>query len=415
VQDTELYRHLLGLTAPWVVSRVELNVSGQQVDVWVEHESGARWRCPGCTRELAVYDHSAERVWRHLDSCQFATQLHARAPRVECPEHGIRQVSLPWAEERSRFTILFERFAIDVLLETDISGAMRVLRISWDEAMHILEKAVARGKQAKRSKPPTLLGVDETSAARGRKYITVVCDLERGTVEHLSEHRRAESLASYYTTLTDEEITAIKAVAMDMHEPYVKATKEHVPDWHRKIVFDRFHVMQQLTIAVDRVRKAEHRDLLANGDRSLVGSKYVWLYSEENLPPRYADRFEQLRAMELKTARAWAIKETLRELWRYKRLSIAKKLWKQWDAWARRSKLAPIVRAAATIRNHIGGIFSYFDNRVTNAMTEGLNGKIQRIKRAAHGYRNTDNFMTAIYFHCGGLDLYPRPRTHAVP
>jgi transposase len=95
---------------------------------------------------LAVYDHAEERVWRHLDSCQFMTYLHARAPRVNCPGHGVRQARLPWAQARSRFTSLFERLAIDVLLATDVTGATRILRISWDEAWSMMERAVARGR-----------------------------------------------------------------------------------------------------------------------------------------------------------------------------------------------------------------------------------------------------------------------------
>lgn len=407
MKDTELYRHLLGLTAPWTVSRVELGVEGQRVDVWVEHAAGERWRCPSCTRELGTYDHTAERVWRHLDSCQFATFLHARPPRVKCPEHGVHQVRLPWAEERARFTLMFERFAIDVLHATDVTGAMRILRISWDEAWHIMQRAVERGRRAKRCEPPTLLGVDETAVARGHRYITVVCDLERKTVEHISEHRRAESLSAYYRTLSDDERNGIRAIAMDMHEPYMKATREHIPDWHRKIVFDRFHIMQVLTKAVDQVRRDENRELVAAGDRSLVGSKYSWLYSKENLPTEYVDRFDQLRTSNLRTARAWAIKESLRELWRYTKLGWAKKLWDRWHSWATRCQLTPIVRAAQTIARHIGGVFAFFENRITNATTEGINGKIQNIKRSARGYRNLDHFMTAIYFHCGGLDLYP--------
>lgn len=411
MQDTELYRHLLGLAAPWSVARVQLDVSGQQVDVWVEHVKGTRWPCPTCGRELGLYDHAAERVWRHLDSCQFATQLHASVPRVDCPEHGVHQVKLPWAEERSRFTLMFERFAIGVMLETDLSGAMRILRIGWDAAFHMMERAVARGKLAKKSARPTLIGVDETSVARGHHYITVVSDLAEGTVEHLSADRRIESLSSYYKTLSDEELTSIKAVSMDMHVAYISATEQHVPNWHRKIVFDRFHVMQQLTNAVDLVRKAEHRALLENGDKTLLGSKYVWLYSEENLPARYNVRFEQLRALDLKTSRAWAIKENLRRLWEFRRLGVAKKYWKRWLDWALRSQLAPIVRAAKTLERHVGGIFAFFENRVTNAMAEGINAAIQRIKRAAHGYRNLENFMTAIFFHCGGLQLCPPTHT----
>ena len=152
MRDVELYRHLLGLETPWTVRSVELNVPGQRVDVWAGHAEDVRWPCPECGTPLGLYDHSEERVWRHLDSCQFMTYLHAQPPRVECPTHGVRQVRLPWAEVRARFTALFERLAIDVLQETDVRGATRILRISWDEAWHILERAVERGQRAKR--PP---------------------------------------------------------------------------------------------------------------------------------------------------------------------------------------------------------------------------------------------------------------------
>lgn len=145
MRDTERYRHLLGLLEPWSVERVELNVVEQRVDVWAAHPTtGQRWPCPECGMDLGLYDHAEERVWRHLDGGQFLTYRHARPPRVQCPTHGVRQVRVPWAA-RSRFTALFERLALDVLKATDIRGATRLLRISWDAAWHLMAKAVARG------------------------------------------------------------------------------------------------------------------------------------------------------------------------------------------------------------------------------------------------------------------------------
>src|SRR5262249_34128828 len=160
-----------------------------RVDVWAEHPRGTRFACPqpGCRRQLFVYDHAEERAWRHLDSCQFLTFLHARPPRVQCPVHGVRQVALGWAEPMSRFTTLFERLAIDVLAECDVAGAARLLRLSWDEAWHLMDRAVARGLAAKTLRVPAHLGVDEKAAGRGQDYVTVVCDLDAGTVEHIAD------------------------------------------------------------------------------------------------------------------------------------------------------------------------------------------------------------------------------------
>ena len=145
MRDTELYRHLLGVGDPWFVSEVQLDVKEQRVDVWVEHPKGLQWPCPECGAEGTLHDHAEERVWRHLDSCQFQTFLHARPPRVVCPEHGVRQVQLPWAKPHARFTLLFERFAIEVLRHTTIQAGKMILRISWDEAWHVMERAVQRG------------------------------------------------------------------------------------------------------------------------------------------------------------------------------------------------------------------------------------------------------------------------------
>jgi transposase len=417
MRDVELYRQLLGIEAPWRVARVDLAVDEQRVDVVVAHGRGVRWPCPECGAALSVYDHGEERAWRHLDSCGFTTWLRARPPRVACPTHGVRQVVLPWAEPHSRFTALFERLAIDVLAECDISGACEILRISWDEAWHLLERAVARGQARKARRVPRLMGVDEKAARKGHNYVTLVCDLERATVEYIADERRQASLDGYFQGLSPHELGGIMAVAMDMWDPYINSVMAHVPDAAERIVFDRFHIMKHMGEALDTVRKGEHRQLRAQGLELLTGSKYLWLYSEENLPPHHQERFATLRATNLKTARAWAIKESLRALWHYRSPAWAKRFWKQWYFWATHSRLQPVIDVARMLARRLTGVLNYFSAApITNAAAEGLNSKIQTIKKMAYGYRNPEHFKTAIFFHCGGLDLYPAiPITHGIP
>ena len=407
MRDTELYRHLLGLVAPWEVERVDLSAEDGRVDVWVKHPKRTRFGCPDCERELSVYDHSDERAWRHLDSCAFLTLPHANPPRVDCPEHGVRQARLPWAEPHARFTTLFERLAIDVLAACDVTAAARLLRISWDEAWHLMDRAVARGLAAKPVAVPANVGVDEKAAGRGQDYITVVSDLDAGTVEYIADERRVASLDGYYAQFTTEQLAGIEAVVMDMWEPFAASTRAHLTDADSKIVFDRYHLMGYLTKAVDTVRKQENRALAAAGDKSLAGSKYLWLYSHENLPARHQDRFAALRTGDLKTARAWAIKESLRHFWSYKRRGWGAKHFKRWYFWATHSRLKPIIDAAKTLKRHQAGLLSYFAHPITNAGAEGLNSRIQAIRVSARGYRNRQHFKTAIYFHLGGLQLYP--------
>ncbi len=409
MQDTKLFETILGLPPPWHVGQVTLDPTTQRVDLWLAHDE-TRWRCPECESELGCWDHAEERTWRHLDTCQFQTYLHARIPRVQCPTHGVKQVIVPWAEPRGRFTALMERLVIDVIHQcSTLTGACRILRISWDEAWGVMDRAVTRGQRRKAVRPMRHLGVDEKAFRKGHRYHTLVCDLDRATVEFVAPGRGAEALAPFFHGLTDAQRAAVEAVAMDMWDPYILATRQGLPQGDDCIVFDRFHAMCHLTTAVDQVRKREHTDLLqTTGTSPLKRTKYLWLYSAERVPIEHTAQFAVLRRQHLKVARAWAIKEQLRHLWDYRQPHAARRFFQRWYGWARRSQLEPIRRAAATLRRYQDGLLRYVRHRVTNGVVEGLNSKIMSIKRKACGFRNPDHFTTAIYFHCGGLDLYPR-------
>lgn len=407
MRDTNLYATLLGLDSPWHVTSVDVKLEALEVHVFVNHED-VLLRCAKCARECPLYDHHPERVWRHLDTMQYTTLLHADPPRVHCEEHGIGVVSLPWAQARSRFTLLFERFAIDVLLMTSVKAAAKLLRISWDEAWGIKRKAVERGKSRKSAAPPSYIGIDEKSFKKGQdSYMTIVCDLINGHVDWIGDNRKAECLDQYFEQFSEAQRGSILGLAMDMWRPYTKSVRQHVPDADTKIIYDRFHVMQEINEAVDAVRKAEHRQLLMVDDSSLLGTKYLWLWASENVPLKVRRQFAALKRLNLKTGRAWSIKEMLRHLWSFKSLRRAVAFFKRWYAWASRCRLAPVIKAAHKIKRHFTRIMNYFTHRITNAMAESINGRIERLSRIANGFRNRNNFKTAVLFHHGGLDLYP--------
>jgi transposase len=318
------------------------------------------------------------------------------------------QAAVPWAEEHGRFTLLMERMIIQALLACQTTkGACGLMRISWDQAWHVAERAVARGQARKEAVVTPQIGVDEKAFRKGHSYMTVVNDINRGTVEFVTEDREKASLERYYATLSDEQRQGIEGVAMDMWEPYVQATQEALPLAKEKIVFDRFHIMQHMTKAVDQVRKGEHRKLSSEGDERLKKTKYLWLTREQNLSEKQEESFEELKNSALKTARAWGIKENLANLWSYKSPGWAKRFFGQWYQWAIRSRLEPVKKVARMIQRRLENVITYCKHFITNAVAEGLNSKIMSIKRRAGGYRNGENFKTTIYFHCGGLSLYP--------
>jgi transposase len=407
MDDKTLYQTILGLATPWYVERIEILSDKQTVVVHITR-SDAPLECPDCGETSPGYDFSEERRWRHLDTMQYTTVLAARIPRLRCATHGVRQVRIPWAEDRSRFTALFEAFALHVLKETTVLGLSRLLRISWHEASGILRRAVERGLQRRTLEPVRFFGVDETSFQKRHEYVTVVSDLERARVLAVMDHRREESLGAFWQGLTDEERANVEDVVMDMWDPYIAATRETLDNGESKITFDRFHVMQQLNRAVDMVRRGEHARLRRAGDQRLKGTKYIWLRGHDRRRRSELLQIRELSRSGLKIGRAWAIKEAIRKLWTYRSSTWARRFFAKWYGWAVRSRLPEMANAARTLKYYLYGILGYLRYQHTNALAESLNAKIQEIKYRARGYRNRQNFQLAIMFHCGGLDMNPR-------
>lgn len=410
MQDRELYAKLLGVTSPWTVESVELDMKAKQVVVGVEIVDPSGLTCPVCFKPCGRHD-TRERRWRHLDTMQMKTILVAKVPRVNCDEHGVRQMHVPWAEDRSRFTALFEALVIGWLQEASISGVARLLRITWDEVDGIMQRAVARGLARRGPALASRLGVDETSFAKRHEYVTIVNDLDEPRVLHVADGRGKTALAGFYEQFEPAELAKVTVVAMDMHAPYIIATHEAVPRAEAKIAFDRFHVAKHLGDAVDRVRRAESKDLRLVGDDSLVGTRYAWLSNPNHMPDDRWNAFEALRTSTLKTARAWALKEEAMTIWNPKLGGWLRDAWAAWYGWAIRSRLEPVKKVARMLKEHLAGVLNAIRKKVTNAKAEGTNATIQWVKYKARGFRNRDRFRTAIYFHCGGLDLYPSGAT----
>jgi transposase len=412
MNEKQVFAQLLGLKRPWYVSRVEIGVEGSRVDVWLEHEKGILFACPDCGIHSPVYDHAPERVLRHLNAFERETFLHVRVPRIRCREDGVRQIVSDFGENNSAMTYAFESHLIAVAQECSIEGVCRLCGVSWTSGWNVVERAVSRGRSRKPFRLPRRLGVDEKSIASGQRYESLVYDMDEGTVEYVCDHRKQESLESYYRMFTPEELGSVEVVTMDMWDPYIAATRACVPGADKKIVFDRYHVMRYVVDAVDRVRKQENKLLREQGDETLKGTRYLWLWSEENMPQYRKEQFAELKAKDLKVCRAWGIKENLRHLWDYRYEKCMRDYFDKWYWWATHSRLAPIKQAAKTLKCHIDNIVTYATHRITNALGESINAKIEKAKRMACGFRNREHYKTAIYFHCGGLDLYPRsPQT----
>ncbi|MGH9486475.1 MAG: ISL3 family transposase [Terriglobales bacterium] len=404
MRDKQLYQQILGIESPWRVTAVDVSMEEGEVKVEVEAKPDTQHRCPVCGKRCSGYDRRTRR-WRHLDTCQLKTILEAEVPRVECPEHGVVMVKVPWAEPGSSFTALFEALVIDWLKEATSAAVSRRLGVSWNAIDGIMQRAVTRGLARRKRAPAHHIGVDETSFRKGHDYVTVVSDGK--TVLHVADERKQASLDGYYAGLSEAERGAIESVSMDMWPAFIHATRAALPDANTKIAFDKFHVAKYLGDAVDKVRRAEHKALRAQGRDDLMRSKYLWLRNPGNMPREQWRAFQALRESSLKTARAWALKECAMGLWDYVSRTWAEKGWRRWLGWAVRCRLEPVRKVARTIKEHLWGILNAIVLDANNGGAESINSRIQLVKLRSRGFRNRERFRNAIYFHLGNLDLYP--------
>jgi transposase len=383
MRDHEMYAAILGIQSPWRVESVELQLESGEVHIHLGHGDGQQWPCPECGTLCRLYGHQAERRWRHLDTCQYRTILHAEPPRTECPDHGAKVVRLPWAEAGSRFTALFEALAICWLKSASQPAVADLLRLSWDEMHGIMDRAVARGLERRAAEPIPHVGVDEKAFRKGHSYVTLVNDLNRNRVLYVAEERKRSSMNGFLATLTPEQIASIEAVAMDMWDPYVSSTREYLPAANSKIVFDKFLVAKHLSESVDQVRRREQKTLKAAGDDRITGTGYDWLSNRAAMTPEDRRAFDVLRQSGLKTARTWALKETAMSLYSYVYERPARKHFRwRWN-WAQRSLLEPIKRVARMLKRRFENVITCLRHRITNAGSESLNAKIQWVKYRA--------------------------------
>lgn len=400
------YSKLVGIESPWTVKSVDLNIEEHKVDIEVFYDPGEQVECPTCGEKCPRKDHTEKRTWRHLDTMQFQTLLHARIPRAQCPEHGIKNIKTPWSEPYSRFTLLFVRFAIDVIKACgNLSDAAALLNMSWDEIRLIQSKAVERGMERRKRKHIKYLGIDEKNFKKGRKFVTVLNDLENQRVLDVRPGKDKKAAEELLLSLSKRTRNSVQAVAMDMAEVYRLSVEKILPK--ADIVFDKFHLVRYLSEAVESIWKSESHELSRKNNDILIGTKFSWLKNPEKYSEKDKAFMRTIRLKTYKVGRGWLIKEAFKQFWHYKYKGVAKKYFDRWYFWATHSRLRPIIRAARTLKKHLFGIMTYFDHQITNAGSEGMNSRIQAIKANARGFRSFEHYRSSILFHCGKLELYP--------
>jgi transposase len=246
-----------------------------------EHRVEIRLRSVGnrvssaeCGQACSLAEHAEERRWRHLDAIQFITGVVTRLPRCRCPEHGVKTVAPLWAAKHSRFTLLFEALAIDVIQACrTVKSTAALLRLSWSSVHAIMTRAVERGLERRDERPTADLGIDSKNFGKGQTYVAVLTDIDGTRVVDVAPDRTEVAAERVLHSLSSQQRSRVQAVAADMLSTYVNAVAKHLPN--AELVHDRFHVAKQLGEAVDKVRRAENKTLQEVDDNRLKGTRQL--------------------------------------------------------------------------------------------------------------------------------------------
>jgi transposase len=409
-QMQELFRVALGLAEPWVVSKIEFSQEEHQLDLWLDFPAGSRFACPACGAGCGVYD-TSERAWRHLNFFQHKTFLHARQPRIDCPEHGVKTVQVPWARPGGAFTLLMEAFIL-VLVQGGMTAAQAGRLVDehdtrlWRVLQHYVEKARSEADFSN----VTQIGVDETSRSRGQNYISVFMDLERTRrrVIFATEGRDADTVRQFREDLETHGggSEQIQEACLDMSAAFIGGLAKEFPQ--AELTFDNFHLIQLLTDAVDQTRREEQKT-----HPELKGTRYVWLKNAWNRTQKQAETFDALRSSKLATVRATHLKSVFQDIFACDSVEEAEPLLKRWYFWATHSRIGPMIQAAKTIKKHWAGVLRWFVSRISNGVLEAINSLIQSAKAKARGFRNSGYLITIVYLIAGKLDFKLPPLGYA--
>ena len=407
MNSVDIFTLALGLERPWKVSSVEFKDSEREgkreLHIELDFDLGSRFTLSDGSRGTA-YD-TNRRTWQHLNFFEHRCYLHARVPRILNNEGLPQTVSVPWSREGSGFTLLFEAYSmLFIESEMPVSKASETVGVTAPRIWRVFDYWVSRALKSDSLSNVSKVGVDETSRRKGHNYITLFADLETRRTVFVTEGKDSSVFKAFTSELKTREGDAdnIDLISMDMSGAFISGAFENLPK--AQIVFDKFHIVQQLNKSLDEIRKKERK-----GAELLKGHKYTVLSRPKNLRKEKQEILNQLLIRYPRLGEAYTLRELFMDVYTIKDSDTAKSYLAFWCDLAIESQIKELVEFANMIKSRWSGVVRYFEHRVTNGIMEGINSKVQLAKRRARGGRNIRNFINMVYFLTAKLKFdYPQ-------
>jgi transposase len=410
MQPEALFGMALGIVPPWEVTEVSFSKESNRLDITIDFQRGATFSCPVCGAPASAYD-TTEKTWQHLNFFQYEAYLHARVPRVNCPNEGcgVKQVQVPWARAGSGFTLLFEALVMTMARDMPVNVMARLFSVTDTRLWRVINAYVEMARAKEDFSDVKRIGVDETSVKKGHDYVSFFFDLDKKKLLFGTEGKDNETVKNFVADLKKHggDPEQITDAAIDMSKAFIKGIKEQLPN--AATTFDRFHLIKLMNETMGKIRADEARQF----PEILKKSRYLFLKNPENLTPEEEQRLDAIvTSQSLKSTEAYTHKLNLQNVYFAESRQEAETLLKQWHKKTSKSAIGLIQKMSKTVKDHWNGILSYFDSELTTGFLEGINSLIQAAKARARGYRNPRNMISMAYLIAGKLKfnkLYAQP------
>jgi transposase len=377
-----------------------------ELHLWVKpFKNGCRCPEPGCERRCPIVRQSKE-VRRWEDIALFGRKIiFWYAPKeIECPTHGRLQEQIPWAAPHARITYRLEYRICALCKIMTQKAAAEILKLPTSTLSNCLHRIITRTRAGHRIRGLVTLGADEIAYGKGRKYATIIYDLDRSCVLWVGQGKGRETIDRFFNeALSLHQRQKITWAACDMSRAYTEAIKHHCPNV--TLVIDRFHVVKALNEALDAVRKDEWRQLDKPGRQAIKGLRWMLGMHARNRSKKQSRFLNSLRTSNRRIHRAWVLKDEFAHFWNFKYLGAAKQFLRRWMTAALRSRIPSLKTFVTTLRNHFDNIITFIERPLTNAVGEGINRLLKIVKNRASGFRGLEPFADLIFLTVGDLDI----------
>lgn len=385
----------------------------QAIHIEIESRKNSQGICSRCTRPAPGYDRLKARRFEFIPLWGFSVFFIYRMRRVECPVCGVTVEEVPWGDGKHEQTKTHMQFLAHWAKKLSWKEVAESFQTSWPKVFYAVQYVVAWGLTNRDLSGITAIGVDEIQWHKGHKYLTLVYQINEGCIRLLwiGKDRSAKTLLRFSHFFGKKRSGELRYICTDMWKPYLKVIARKAAQAVH--ILDRFHIVARINKAIDVVRADEHRQMKKDGyEEVLKKSRWCLLKRKENLTEKQEVKLSELLKYNLKSVRAYLLKEDFNGLWDYVSPAWAGKFIDRWCTRAMRSRIEPLQKEAKTIRRHKELILNWFKAKkaFSSGVVEGLNNKVKLTIRKSYGFKSLKCTEIALYHVLGDL---PEPElTH---